>query len=79
LILDTFQSEGLATARSGSLGAVMHAQIKVAPNGPNRPLTESSIRCSAARHSGLSLQVQNNSDRELVVCGQSGFYDQLGQ
>lgn len=42
-------------------------------NGPNRSLTDSSIRCSAARHSGLSLQVQINSDRELVVCGQTGL------
>lgn len=36
--------------------------------GPNLPLVADINRFGAARHSGLSLQVQNRGDAELVVC-----------
>jgi hypothetical protein len=36
---------------------------------PNMPFGIQCHRCGAARHSGLSLQVQNRADSELVALG----------
>jgi len=72
LILDTFQSEGLATARSGSLGAVMHAQIKVAPNGPELPFASRLEYCGLSLHSRHSLRARNLYNEEWKSCGLCG-------
>lgn len=37
-------------------------------NGPIRPLTPCLFRCGAVRQTGLSLQVRNRADGELVGC-----------